>query len=47
MDIFKLLGDSQLRLHHVEEQGGRHDGTAVNLEIIVFLDVLKPLSLIE
>ena len=36
MDIFKLLRDSQLRLHHVEEQGGRHDGTAVNLEIIVF-----------
>ena len=37
VDIFKLLRNSQLRLHHIEEQGGRHDGTAVNLEIIVFL----------
>ena len=37
MDIFKLLRNSQLRLHHIEEQWGRHDGTAVNLEIIVFL----------
>ena len=46
MDIFKLLGDSQLRLNHVEKQGGRHDGTAVNLEIVV-LHVPKFLSLIE
>ena len=35
MDIFKLLRNSQLRLHHVEKQGGGHDGTTVDLEIIV------------
>ena len=35
VDIFKLLRNSQLRLHHVEKQGGGHDGPTVDLEIIV------------
>ena len=35
VDVFKLLRNSQLGLHHVEEQGGGHDGTTVDLEIIV------------
>ena len=35
VDVFKLLRNSQLGLHHVEKQGGGHDGTTVDLEIIV------------
>ena len=33
VDIFELLGDGELWLHHVQEQGGGHDGAAVDLEI--------------
>ena len=31
MDVFKLLWDGQLRLDHVEEEGGGHDGPAIHL----------------
>ena len=33
VDIFELLGDGELWLHHVQEQGCGHDGAAVDLEI--------------
>ena len=33
VDIFELLRDGELWLHHVQEQGGGHDGAAVDLVI--------------
>ena len=35
VDIFKLLGNSQLWFDHVQKKRSRHDGTTVDLEIIV------------
>ena len=32
VDIFKLLGNSQLWFDHVQKKRGRHDGTTVDLE---------------
>ena len=32
VDIFKLLGNSQLWFDHVQKKRSRHDGTTVDLE---------------